>query len=135
MRSAYAALIGLGLGCATAPQAEAPVTLQTSPPRAKAEAPAVLPPGAAQYEPEAECTRPNVDDADGTPACVHVTPADMPPETPLELDGVRLVIAHEFGHVLGLGHSLDENSPMSHSWTPATGSSSPTTTWKASSPW
>ena len=56
-----------------------------------------------------------MDDADGTPACVRVTPADMPPETPLELDEARLVIAHEFGHVLGLGHSLDENSAMSHS--------------------
>jgi len=115
MRSAYAALIGPGLGCAAAPQAEAPVVQQASPASAQSATPASLPPGAAQYEPAAECTRPNVDDADGTPACVHVTPANMPPETPLELDEVRLVMAHEFEHVLGLGHSLDEDSAMSYS--------------------
>jgi hypothetical protein len=59
MRSAGAALIGLGLDRAAAPQTEAPVTLQTSPPTAKAEVPAVLPPGAAQYEPAADGTRAN----------------------------------------------------------------------------
>ena len=88
MRSAQAALIRLGLGCAAAPQAEAPAAQQASPASAKSATPASLPPGAAQHERDAECTRPNVDDAGGTPACAQVTPADMPLRIALEFPRV-----------------------------------------------
>ena len=34
----------------------------------------------------------------------------------LTLEQVKLLIAHEFGHVLGLGHCLDCDSAMNYSW-------------------
>jgi len=35
---------------------------------------------------------------------------------PLEVAEVGLLVAHEFGHVLGLGHCLDCDSAMNYSW-------------------
>ena len=36
--------------------------------------------------------------------------------TTLTVDQVRLLVAHEFGHVLGLEHCLDCDSAMNYSW-------------------
>jgi predicted Zn-dependent protease len=48
---------------------------------------------------------------------VSTTPSgDTGPDERMRLDEVRLLVAHEFGHVIGLKHCLDCDSAMNYSW-------------------
>jgi hypothetical protein len=47
---------------------------------------------------------------------ISTTPAGTIDAARLELDQLRLLVAHEFGHVLGLLHCLDCDSAMNYAW-------------------
>jgi predicted Zn-dependent protease len=35
---------------------------------------------------------------------------------PLTVDEIEALVAHEFGHIIGLGHCLECDSAMNYSW-------------------
>jgi hypothetical protein len=47
---------------------------------------------------------------------MEVAVRSCPTCTPLTVDQIRKLFAHEFGHILGLGHCLDCDSAMNYSW-------------------
>jgi hypothetical protein len=47
---------------------------------------------------------------------ISTTPAGTIDASRLELADLRLIVAHEFGHVLGLMHCLDCDSAMNYAW-------------------
>ncbi|MBW2288369.1 MAG: matrixin family metalloprotease [Deltaproteobacteria bacterium] len=47
---------------------------------------------------------------------MEIAVRSCPTCTPLTVDQVKMLVAHEFGHILSLGHCLDCDSAMNYSW-------------------